>query len=304
MIVDRDATEVILLVKLVDLQNVAITGVAHNDASLALEYMQPGDTGFSTLSLVAGTLGTYISASWVEVGGGIYQFCAPDTFVVAGKYTTIKITYDIYDPWYDTVMATGNAGEVTIDMAQATPGGSTTGAQLDNIQEVGSTSGGTDTSGTGNSTAQWPTASVTTDVEIDGTYYSGDHWQIEFTGFTEDIPTTEYLYFSIKTDPDTEVDSDADLQASRLLSSGTTNLNFLNGAVPTDPVNMTATITWSSYVSGSDTLYKAVVDVSDTATNELAAGTYIMDLKRVGAFSRVLVRNKISISTPVTRAFS
>jgi hypothetical protein len=302
MIVDRNATSVILHIRLLDTTNSPITGVAFNDSNLALEYMQPSDTGFAALTLTTGVIGTYASASWVEVGDGIYQFCPPDSFVVAGSFVTIRATYDIYPAIYDTLMATGNAGQVTIDMAQATPAGSTTGTQLDGIDASSSSSSTVSGSTQANSTAQWPDATLSTEVSNSGTFYYGDQWEFVLTGLS-DIPTTEYLYFSLKTDPITEVDSSSVIQASRLLSSAASHdaVNYLNGSANSDATK-TAKIAFDSYVDGAETKYKITVTLIDETTADVAAGTYYFDIKRVGAVSKVLERSLITVAHPVTRA--
>lgn len=301
MIVDRDATSVILLLRLVDTENQGITGVAFDDTDLALEYMQPGDSGFATLTLTSGTLGVYASASWVEVGDGVYQFCPPDSFIVSGSFVTLRASYSVYPSIYDTLMATGNAGQVTIDMAQATPAGSTTGTQLDAVN-AGGTVSSPDTSAGSNTTAQWPDATLTTTYSNAGTFYFADEWTFEVNGL-DDIPSTEYIYFSLKADPDSEVDSDALIQAGMLVSDEGSpfTVQVFNGA-PNSDIDMRIVINYESYLDGADTKYKISAVLHDKMTALVAAGTYFFDIKRVGATSKVLTRQQITVVTPVTRA--
>ncbi len=300
MIVDRDATSVILLLRLVDTENQAITGVAFNDTDLALEYMQPGDSGFSALTLTSGTLGAYSSASWVEVGDGVYQFCPPDSFIVSGSFVTIRASYSIFPSIYDTLMATGNAGQVTIDMAQSTPLGSTTGAQLDAVTGDSVVNSGGNTGG--NATAQWPDATLTTSYESGGVFYYADEWTIEVDNLGA-IPATEYIYFSLKADPDSEVDSDALIQAGMLVSAegSSFTVQVFNGAANSN-ADMSIVISYDSYLDGSETKYKISATLHDKMTALVPAGTYFYDIKRVGATSKVLSRKQITVQTPVTRA--
>ena len=300
MIVDRDATSVILLLRLVDTDNQPITGVAFDDTDLALEYMQPSDPGFSSLALTNGTLGSYSSASWAEVGDGVYQFCPPDSFIVAGSYSVIRVDYSIYPAIYDTLMATGNAGQVTIDMAQATPLGSTTGAQLDAVtgESVTNTGGTTDS----NTTAQWPDATLTTSYSNAGTFYYADEWTLSVDNL-DAIPSTEYIYFSLKADPDSEVDSASVIQAGMLVSDEGSpfTVQVFDGAANSD-IDMRIIIAYDSYLDGTDTKYKITATLHDKMTALVAAGTYFFDIKRVGATSKVLTRKQITVVTPVTRA--
>ena len=302
MIVDRDAQDLILLLRLTDTENQPITGAAFDDVDLSLEYMQPGDTGFSSLTLNSGTVGTYSSASWVEVGSGIYQFCPPNTMVVAGSYVVLKVTYSIYPAIFDTLMFTGNAGQVTVDMSQATPAGSTVGTQLDGIDASSSTTSSIDTTANSNTTAQWPEATLTTSYNDAGTFYFADEWSFSVDNL-DSIPSTEYIYFSLKSDPDSEVDADALIQAGMLVSDEGTSfmVQVFNGASNADS-DMSITISYESYLDGADTKYRITAVLHDKMTALISAGTYYFDIKRVGATSKVLTRQQITVVAPVTRA--
>ncbi|MCC9603516.1 hypothetical protein LOC67_23450 [Stieleria sp. JC731] len=113
MQVDRDATELILFIKLVDDSNDPIEDVEYDDTDLVIKYIQPGDSAFTTVTLVEGTLGAYVANSFVQVTSNIYQFCPPDSWVVDGSFTMIQLTYADGKPQEGVIYATASGDQIT-----------------------------------------------------------------------------------------------------------------------------------------------------------------------------------------------
>lgn len=88
-----NASNLILRVRLKNDANVRITGIAFNDPDLAVSYSLESNSVWVTPSLVAGTLGTYIANSWVEIGNGLYQYCPPNAAIVANTCSLIRVVY-------------------------------------------------------------------------------------------------------------------------------------------------------------------------------------------------------------------
>ena len=104
-LVERTAENLILRIRLRTGNGTLVTGLAHNTATLAVRYMRPSDTSWQTVSLVAGTIGTYTANSWKEIGGGWYQLCLPNAAIVPGERTDIEIAYSAHTPWADSIDA-------------------------------------------------------------------------------------------------------------------------------------------------------------------------------------------------------
>jgi len=70
--------------------------IAFDNTDLSIAYRVEGQATFTALTLVAGTIGTYLSSSFVReaVGSARYQVCWPAAAVVSGSKTTVRITYD------------------------------------------------------------------------------------------------------------------------------------------------------------------------------------------------------------------
>ncbi len=105
MLFPKDASNLILPVRLATDGETPITGVAYNSASLSVGYRLDGSSGssFTSPTLVDGTLGTYIANSWKEIGSGLYQYCPPNAVVVSGGITVLKIVYGSNQPRFDSL---------------------------------------------------------------------------------------------------------------------------------------------------------------------------------------------------------
>ena len=145
MLFESDATSLILRLLLIDDAGDPVTGVAFDDGDLSLSYLLEASGAWVTPTLVSGTAGVYLANSWVEIGGGLYQWCPPAAVVVADTTTLIRATYAANDPQYDTIelrlhstllasiaaAATGGTFEITLRVA-----GSTITAYIDDDYRV------------------------------------------------------------------------------------------------------------------------------------------------------------------------
>lgn len=71
----------------------ALTGLAHNTASLVAYYLRDGDAAAVAITLVDGTVGTWLSSSFKEVSAanmpGLYELSLPNAAVASGNKVTI-----------------------------------------------------------------------------------------------------------------------------------------------------------------------------------------------------------------------
>jgi|SRR6185437_2637219 len=72
-----------------------LTGLTHASSGLKWGYFRDGDTAAGTVSLVAGTLGTYVSGGFVEVDAanmpGMYEVGVPDVILSVAGSAQIQI---------------------------------------------------------------------------------------------------------------------------------------------------------------------------------------------------------------------
>lgn len=74
--------------------NNGLAGLVYNTASLVAEYRRQGQSSWTAITLVAGTLGTYTSGGIVADGAlaGAYEFCPPDAAFAAGaRWVAIRL---------------------------------------------------------------------------------------------------------------------------------------------------------------------------------------------------------------------
>lgn len=187
------------------------------------------------------------------------------------------------------------AADVTIDMAQATPGASTVGTQLD---AAGTVAPGDFVS------VSIPRAVVESALENSGTTgsfvrYRGTHWILTFDDIG-DHDNDDDIYFTMKIgDLNTTLDDDAVLQAKVEVDTGTTTLLRFLGAAPDSGLLNKITMTITTY----DTTYKRLtVVIMDDITVDITTVSHRYDVKVVGEESEVLDIGQINVFPEVTRA--
>jgi len=105
MLFPKDATNLILNVRLATDGETPITGVTYDSANLSVSWRLHTATGtsFTSPTLVEGTLGTYIANSWKEIGSGLYQYCPPNSAIASGGTTVLKVVYGSNQPRLDSL---------------------------------------------------------------------------------------------------------------------------------------------------------------------------------------------------------
>ena len=97
MIVDRNQKSLILTIRLLSDSDppTRITGVTFGDSGLSIGYKKPNDSTWTVLTPVAGTLGSYTSAGWIEDSDsdGNYELGVPDLAAIPGKRTLWRIKH-------------------------------------------------------------------------------------------------------------------------------------------------------------------------------------------------------------------
>lgn len=103
MLFTTDAASLVQLLLVVDSNSDPIPSITFDDADLAVSYKLQAGAAWVTPVLVAGTLGTYLANSWVELGAGLYQWCPPAAAIVAGTSTAVRVVYAANPALYDTI---------------------------------------------------------------------------------------------------------------------------------------------------------------------------------------------------------
>lgn len=147
MLVPANSNNLILSVHLVDDNGDPITGKAYNTAGLAVSLRGESEASYSAVTLVDGTLGTYVANSWKEVGLGEYQFCPANAAIVPGRETKIKIVVDSNAPLFDSVQARlpigSGSGDRQITFAISSGASAVAGARVTVLSGSLVVSGGT-----------------------------------------------------------------------------------------------------------------------------------------------------------------
>ncbi len=120
MFVPYPAANLLLGVHLRDEVDDPITGQAHDAVGLSVAYRLETSGTYVEVSLVAGTPGTYVANSWVEIGDGEYQLCLPNAAFAAGKETKLRVIFGSNDPLFDTVRVGAAPLTVTCPVTPAT----------------------------------------------------------------------------------------------------------------------------------------------------------------------------------------
>lgn len=94
--------------------NSLITGVSFGDGDLSVEYMLPGESGYTPITLVTAAAGTYTASGWIEVSSsGLYQLGLPVAALNPNSYVILKVSYAANSPQFITIQFTGALNAVT-----------------------------------------------------------------------------------------------------------------------------------------------------------------------------------------------
>ena len=104
MLVPTTATSIRVPVRVLDVSLDPIESIAFDDADLAIHYRRPADASWQAITLVSGGT-TWVSGGWREISDGIYELCIPNTVIVSGEITLIRLVYDTNPALYDRVEA-------------------------------------------------------------------------------------------------------------------------------------------------------------------------------------------------------
>jgi len=94
ILVDRDVQNLNVTIYPVDGSGNPIVGLTHASANLSIRYKIPTSTDWVTMTIVAGTAGTWTERGFVEFDSGEYQIGLPNAAIVPGGRTEIRFQYD------------------------------------------------------------------------------------------------------------------------------------------------------------------------------------------------------------------
>ena len=117
MLFDRTETQPLETVSIYDDAGEPITGIVDEgvvDEDLVVEIRLAGSAAWQTLTLTAGTVGTYAANTIAELGGGDYQLCLPASAIVSGKSTDVRLTFGTNKPQRDKLVARGGIDPATL----------------------------------------------------------------------------------------------------------------------------------------------------------------------------------------------
>jgi hypothetical protein len=277
--VDRTAASLNLIVRLADVADAPVTGVAFNNGSLQVAWRSSESSAWQIVTLVAGTLGDYTENGWVEIGGGLYQFGLTDDAIVAGDRTTLRVVYASNPPQFDAIDAVvyplTPADRVVVAIprlvSQSTLGGI---PQLRRADE---------------------------DQPGSLTFYRGTQWAMVLQDVGV-LPAENEVYMTLKSgDLVTTLDTAAILQIKVDLTDETATLVRLNGASPDSGLLDKFTMVYESYEDGG-TKHRVVITIEDDITSLMVPASYAYDLKSVGDPSTLLDTGSIEVLPDTTRA--
>lgn len=104
-LIERDATNVILTVIVLDSDGAAIPDIAWNDPERTIHWRASASGSWTEITRSEGTVGTWSSGGWVHLGLGVYQLGLPNAAVVAGDRTIVRLVYDTHPPQYAAIDA-------------------------------------------------------------------------------------------------------------------------------------------------------------------------------------------------------
>lgn len=222
MIVPQNATNLILLLRLLDANGDAVTGVAKESVTLvSLSY---GDATWQPITLVNGTAGTYVTNGWIELGNGEYQFCPDNALIVAGRTTQIRATVGSNPVQYGAIEAASGGGGVTgPNVISVTVQDDDTDAPIEaalvRFYKTGDTgTKSTDASGE----TQFAVDSATWNVATSAAGYAGDVQTVVVSGDATLVIVLTATSITVPTDPtastlvvkaiDADLSADADVE--------------------------------------------------------------------------------------------
>ena len=105
MLADRSQTDLIATIRFLDDSNAPIPDIVWNDGTLSVGYKLHGDTTWTNLSLVQGTLGTWTSSGFIQDSGGngLYELGIPNAAKIAGKRTLWRFKQGGHRFRYDSI---------------------------------------------------------------------------------------------------------------------------------------------------------------------------------------------------------
>lgn len=285
MQVGRNASSVRARILLLDAVNAPITGKAFDDVDLELEILAHDGVGYSAQTLVEGTVGTYLSNSWIEIDGGTYEYGVPNGSIVKDKQTVIRARVGSA-PWrYLSIEVTAfdetDLTAINDAIAAITTATSSTTTVIQ-----------TDQSST-NANAQWPLQGLQVTATTDDQYI-GTTWSMTFRGLPT-VPGGEEIVFALKSDL-ADDDTESIIEVEYDVTGNTTTITRLNGAAGSG----TATGVYQTDTTDA-TKKELILTIDDAVTAQIAAGTYHRGLKRVGT-SAVLLQDTQVVKQPVTQA--
>jgi len=109
LVLNENAANVNVLITIVDDNNNGIPDILFDDSDLEIYYFKDTATAWVQLTLVAGTLGSWVSNGFIELpdSDGEYLLSLPAAAVTARKTTMLKIVYGTNKPLRDIVTLVG-----------------------------------------------------------------------------------------------------------------------------------------------------------------------------------------------------
>lgn len=282
-IVERTAQDLLLTIQVVDDVYEPITGLVYDSAGLAVHWRLSASVAWQAVTLVAGTLGTWSSGGWIEIGEGLYQLGLPNAAILPGDSTIVRLTNGSYPKQYDSV-----------DAVAVGPDGLTVTVPTSVLTSY--------TAELGESVA-----------------YRGTRWESTMEGVASIVGATA-IYFAVKQED--VVDADALIQVRLPLngSGGSTGLIRVNKGVPADSTD--AVIVHTTYLEEGETLNRFVCTVEGEATSLVPASTqlrnqvtnafpvnttlpsYYTEWKIVGDADIVLGQGLVAVNPDINRVVS
>lgn len=111
MIISSKASNQNILIRIVDDNDDPINSIAYDNLDLSISYRTTSSVGWTALTLVDGTIGTWVVSSFKFIENGLYQLSIPNASIVPYNLTYWKVSY-LTTTVYDVIEATGSANLV------------------------------------------------------------------------------------------------------------------------------------------------------------------------------------------------